>query len=59
MDATTLSDEELVDEVTTWGARVARGEARHLQLIADPDAIAALCEKVTQESPVSATFLSC
>jgi hypothetical protein len=38
MDAASLSDEELIDEVTTWAARVARGEARHLQLIAELDA---------------------
>ncbi len=38
MDLAALSDEELIDEVTTWAGRVAAGEARLLELVGELDA---------------------
>jgi hypothetical protein len=38
MDATSLSNEQLIDHVRTWAARVARGEAELLDLIGELDA---------------------
>ena len=38
MDATSLSNDELIDHVRTWAARVARGEAELLDLIGELDA---------------------
>jgi hypothetical protein len=37
MDAGALSNDELIDNVLTWAARIARGEAEHLELIAELD----------------------
>jgi hypothetical protein len=37
MDPGDLSNDELIDQITTWAARVARGEAKHLDLIAEID----------------------
>src|SRR5262245_52262191 len=37
MDLAELSDEELVESVLTWAARVAKGEAWLLELIAELD----------------------
>jgi hypothetical protein len=38
MDAASLTNDELIDQVATWAARVARGEAQLLALIAELDA---------------------
>jgi hypothetical protein len=38
MDATSLTDDELMDQVATWAARIASGEARLLALIGELDA---------------------
>jgi hypothetical protein len=37
MDTGSLSDDELVEQVLTWAARIARGEAEHLELVAELD----------------------
>jgi hypothetical protein len=37
MELAQLSNDDLIDEITTWAARVARGEAKHLDLIAELD----------------------
>jgi hypothetical protein len=38
MDAASLTNDELIDHVATWAARVARGDAQLLALIAELDA---------------------
>jgi hypothetical protein len=38
MAATCLSNEQLIDHVRTWAARIARGEAELLDLISELDA---------------------
>jgi len=38
MDARSLTNDELIDQVATWAARVARGDAQLLALIAELDA---------------------
>ena len=38
MDAASLPTDELIDEVMTWAARVARGDANLLVLIGEVDA---------------------